>query len=101
MKVVPKVLEFEWDKGNLDKSWKKHGIAAEEAESVFLDDGAVVLPDERHSLVEKRFVVIGESNATRYLFIPFTLRKNKVRIITVRRMHKKEVEKYEKNKKTI
>lgn len=101
MRVVSDTLEFEWDKGNLDKNRKKHGITTEETESTFLDDNAIILPDEEHSLVEKRFVVIGKSNATRYLFISFTLRKNKVRIISVRRMHKKEVEKYEKIKKNI
>ena len=37
MKVIPEELEFEWDKGNLNKSRRKHGIATQEAESVFLD----------------------------------------------------------------
>ncbi len=101
MRVIPDTLDFEWDKGNLDKSRRKHGITTEEAESVFLDDNAIVLPDEKHSLVEKRFVVIGKSNVPRYLFISFCVRKKKVRIISVRRMHRKEVEKYEKIKKNI
>lgn len=101
MKVIPEGLEFEWNKGNLNKNRRKHGIATEEAESVFLDNDVVVFPDEVHSLIEKRFVAIGKSNIERYLFVSFTLRKNKVRIISVRQMHRKEVEKYEKIKENV
>ena len=30
-----KLIGFEWDGGNIDKNYKKHGITAKEAETVF------------------------------------------------------------------
>lgn len=100
MKVKDQEIEFEWDKGNLDKSRRKHGVTPEEAESVFVDENSVVLPDEKHSAVEKRFAIFGKSELKRYLYIIFTVRKNEVRIISARRMHREEVEKYDKNQKS-
>lgn len=93
------VIVFEWDKGNLDKSHRKHGVTPEEAESVFTDENSLVLPDKKHSIIEKRFAIFGKSNLNRYLYVVFTVRKEKIRIISARRMHRKEVEKYEKIKK--
>ena len=37
--VISEPIFFEWDKGNLDKSLKKHGVTNEEAEEVFFDKG--------------------------------------------------------------
>ena len=85
MKVVPEPLEFDWDKGNADKSLKKHGVIREEAESVFVDPEGLVLPDEKHSIVEKRFLLVGRSIQMRYLLVSFTVRVGKVRIISARR----------------
>ncbi|MBI3559500.1 BrnT family toxin [Candidatus Gottesmanbacteria bacterium] len=100
MKVRGQEIAFEWDEGNLHKSMRKHGVTPEEAESVFIDDNSVVLPDEKHSAVEKRFAIFGTSDVNRYVYVIFTIRKNKLRIISARRMHRKEVEKYDKNKKS-
>ena len=100
MKVINDEIVFEWDKGNLDKSSRKHGVTPEEAESVFTNEDSVVLPDETHSAVEKRFAIFGTSNFNRYVYVIFTIRNNKIRIISARRMHREEVEKYDKNKKS-
>lgn len=99
MQVKGKVVEFAWDKGNLDKSYTKHGITPKEAEEIFISEEAFVVPDVKHSQKEDRFIILGKSTAGRSLFVIFTIRKNKVRIVSARRMHKKEVEKYEKAKK--
>ncbi len=90
---------FDWDEGNLDKSRRKHGATPEEAESVFIDENSLTIPDKPHSEMEKRLVIIGKSILERYLYVVFTLRRNKVRIISARRMHREEVEKYDKIKK--
>lgn len=97
--ALGEVIIFEWNKGNLDKSRRKHGITPEEAESVFVDENSIVLPDEKHSIIEKRFAIFGKSDLNRYLYVIFTVRRKKVRIISARRMHGKEVEKYDKIKK--
>ena len=86
--------EFEWDKANKDKSRIKHGISTEEAESTF-DDIIQLLKDTKHSEKETRFILIGTSNKKRKLFISFTRRGDKIRIISARRMHKKEIDTYE------
>ena len=35
MKILPKSVEFKWDKGNIDKNLKKHGITDKESEEIF------------------------------------------------------------------
>ena len=99
MRPKPGIISFDWDEGNLDKSRRKHGVTPEETESVFSDENGFILPDERHSDQEDRQVLFGKSDQQRHLFVVFTIRDSKVRIISARRMHQKEVEKYEKIKK--
>lgn len=95
----PKTLAFEWDEANLDKSYKKHGISPKEAEEIFVSEELFVLPDKKHSLSESRHIALGKSQDGKNLFVVFTLRDKKIRIISARKMHKKEVLKYEKAKK--
>ncbi len=97
MKVKDKELAFEWDRGNLDKSRRKHGVTPEEAESVFVDDHFLIISDELHSNKEDRFIVVGISDKKRKLFIVFTIRMDKIRIISARGTHKKEGDKYGKS----
>jgi uncharacterized DUF497 family protein len=92
-------LEFEWDKGNLHKSYQKHGITPEESEQIFLDKKLIVLLDVPHSQFEDRFIAIGKTQADRSLFVVFTIRRGKIRIVSSRKMHGKEVLKYEEIKK--
>lgn len=96
MKVINKLTEFEWDKWNLDKSYFKHGVTPKETEEVFIDDKSLRIPDLKHSQTEERFIIVGKTLESKNLFIVFVIRNNKVRVISARRMHKKEVEKYEK-----
>ena len=94
------VLEFEWDEGNSHKSWQKHGVFRKDAEEVFLDPDLTVFPDLKHSVKEKRLVVVGKNIEGSHLFIVFTIRKRRLRVISARKMHNEEVEKYEKVKKS-
>jgi uncharacterized protein len=93
------VVAFEWDSGNLDKSYLKHGILPKETEEVFIDNTSIVLPDVKHSQKEARYIIVGRSLTKLYLFVVFTLRGKKVRVISARKMHREEVERYEKIKK--
>lgn len=94
MKVKDQEVTFDWDEGNLDKSRRKHGVTPEEAESVFDDKNSLIISDKPHSKTEDRFVIVGKSQKNRNLFIVFTTRSEKIRIISARRMHKEEVKKY-------
>ncbi len=99
MVIKSGIVEFEWDKGNLDKSYQKHGVTPKEAEEVFLDEESFVIPDVKHSQKEPRYILLGKTFEKKKLFIVFTIRKEKIRIISCRQMHKKEVEKYEGSQK--
>lgn len=91
-----KIVGFEWDEWNIDKSYKKHGITPNEAEEVFLDEDILVLEDTKHSKQEERFEAIGKIIKGSILFLAFTVRGDKVRIISARTANKKERRRYEK-----
>ena len=87
--------EFEWDKGNTGKN-KKHGIEDPESEEAFLDGNKVILKDAVHSAAEERLILLGKTKPGKLLYIVFTIRKNRIRIVSARRVNKKEVFLYEK-----
>lgn len=91
--IISEPIEFEWDKGNVDKNFNKHGIENREAEEVFLNN-PLISEDKKHSNVEKRYQCLGITDKNKKLFISFTIRKNKVRIISIRKMDKKETNQY-------
>ena len=88
--------EFEWDKGNIDKSFKKHKISPNEAEEIFLDKNLFLQEDFKHSQREQRFVAIGKTISKKLLLTVFTIRNYKIRIISVRIADNKERRQYEK-----
>lgn len=85
---------FDWDGGNIDKNLKKHEIGCREAEEIFLGVDSIHLEDNKHSIKEKRFARIGKNFSDRILIAFFTFRKNKIRIVSVRRANKKEKDLY-------
>ena len=96
---LSKITGFEWDRGNIDKNYDKHGITAREAEEVFTDEHQLVLEDIKHSEAEERFTIIGKSLKGHIFFISFTIRGSKVRIISARKANIKERRLYEKTQK--
>lgn len=90
-----KSFEFEWDKGNVSKN-KTHNVTDEEAEEVFFDKNRYILKDILHSAGEERFRILGKTKKARLMFIVFTKRGAKIRIISARDINKKEVHLYEK-----
>lgn len=93
---LPIPRSFDWDKGNIDKNWKKHKVYFKEAEEVFFNRPLKVFLDKKHSEREKRFVALGVTNLKRRLTIIFMLRKESIRIISARNQSKKERGEYEK-----
>jgi uncharacterized protein len=96
MKTIKGFLEFEWDKGNKDKNWKLHHVKNEEAEETFFDDKKKILKDNLHSGSENRYILLGATKKNKILFIVFTIRNKKIRIISSRNINKKEIHLYEK-----
>jgi uncharacterized DUF497 family protein len=87
---------FEWDKGNIQKNWERHGVSHIECEEAFFNNPLVVKKDAPHSTNEERYFVLGRTDTGRLLFIVFTVRNNRVRVISARDMSKKERKLYEK-----
>ena len=88
---------FDWDRGNREKC-QKHGMTLADVESVFANR-VVILPDKDNRAGEQRFRAIGRTAGGRAAFIVFTMRiqtGQRIRPISARFMHKKEVEAYEK-----
>jgi uncharacterized DUF497 family protein len=88
--------EFDWDQGNTVKNLIKHNVSCQESEEVFFDESQVILDDERHFGSEKRKLIIGKTNAGILLSVVFTVRNNKIRVISARMASKKERKLYEK-----
>lgn len=84
------ILGFDWDQRNISKSWAKHGISPFESEEIFFNQPLLVISDDPHSADEKRFYALGKTDKGRYLFVSFTMRDHKIRVISARTMSRKE-----------
>jgi uncharacterized DUF497 family protein len=81
---------FQWDAGNSAKIWERHGVTPTECEELFFNRPLIVGEDERHSEHEDRFYALGQTDAGRQLFVVFTLRARRIRVISARDMSRKE-----------
>ncbi|MBI5619454.1 BrnT family toxin [Candidatus Gottesmanbacteria bacterium] len=95
MKRLAEPIEFEWDKGNIGKP-KQHNVEQREVEEAFFDKQTVIYSDVFHSREENRYILLGKTKSNRLLYIVFTYRKTKLRVISARDINKKEVCFYEK-----
>jgi len=85
-----------WDDGNWPKCGK-HGVSRREIECLFLEGAAQVAPDMAHSTQqESRHIAVGYI-AGRALFVAFAIRGDRIRPISARYMHAREVSHYEKS----
>ena len=84
---------YDWDKHNTEKIAQKHGVLPMECEEALLGD-IIVVPDEKHSAIEQRYNALSTTFAGKMLFIVFTIRNEKIRVISARPMNKKEREVY-------
>jgi uncharacterized DUF497 family protein len=90
MNPLADCVGFDWDEGNLLKNWEKHGVSAFECEQVFFNRPLIAAPDEVHSSTEPRFYALGQTDASRLLFIAFTIRGRLIRVISARDMNRRE-----------
>ena len=88
-------IEFEWDKGNRGKN-QKHRVTDEECEEAYFDPNKVLARDPLHSDRELRHILIGKTQNGRLLFVAFTVRKKKLRVISARDLNRRERFLYEK-----
>jgi len=86
---------FEWDKSNREKNWEKHGVSPSECEEMFFNLPLVLQGDPTHSQKEPRYYALGQTAVGRRLFVSFTIRREKIRVISACDMSKKERRIYE------
>jgi len=91
-------LRFEWDEKKNRANRKRHGVSFGEAQTVFLDDNALLVDDPDHSVDEVRFLLLGLSSALRVLVICHCVREsgNVIRIISARKADRPERSAYAK-----
>jgi uncharacterized protein len=94
--VFPKPIVFEWDQGNSEKNWISHHVKNEESEEVFFDEKKKIAKDVFHSGKEQRWILLGKTKKGTILFVVYTMRQQIVRIISARKINKKEAILYEK-----
>lgn len=88
-------MEFEWDSKKATENIQKHGVAFQEAATVFGDPLAITFGDPDHSLSEDRHITFGLSLQKRLIVVSHTERGDRTRIISARLMDRKERKIYE------
>ena len=88
METTINYMLFEWDDEKNQINKRKHKISFETAANVFFDEDRIEQLDEFHSDDEERWQVIGMVDEI--LFVIYTERDDRTRIISARRADKKE-----------
>jgi uncharacterized DUF497 family protein len=86
-------MVYQWNRDKATANLRKHGIDFADAVSVFSDDLALTIPDERFD--EERFVTIGLDGFGRILVVVYTLRGEAIRVISARKASRQERQQYE------
>lgn len=74
---------FEWDDLKAASNWRDHGVTFEAAREVFKDIFAIEWDDDGQDDTEERFVTVGVVE-NHLLFVSYTLRGVRIRIISAR-----------------
>ena len=93
-KILENCTGFEWDQGNLSKNRDQHDVSTWECEQIFFNRPLIIKRDKEHSQTENRYYGLGRTNVNRLLFVVFTVRNDKIRIISAREMTDGEIERY-------
>ena len=87
-------LEFEWHKAKAEANFRRHGVSFDLAKTVFKDPFAIERLDDREEHGEERFVIIGAAEGRVLLFVAYTDREERIRIISARRATQHEQDDY-------
>ncbi len=93
MELLAACTGFQWDEGNAEKNWIKHGVSRGECEEIFFASPLLVV-DQAHSKAETRYYALGQTDAGRGLFVVFTARASLIRVISARDMSGEERKEY-------
>ena len=87
-------MEFEWHDAKAEANLQAHGVSFDLAKTVFKDPFAVERLDDREDYGEERFVLIGMAEGNVVLFVAYTEREGRMRIISARRATQNEQDDY-------
>jgi uncharacterized protein len=85
-------MAYQWDREKATANLRKHGIDFADAVSLFSDDLAITVSDERFE--EERFITIGSDALGRVLVVVYTWRGNEIRLISARKATRQERAQY-------
>jgi uncharacterized DUF497 family protein len=90
-------LRFVWDPVKAAANLRKHGVAFEEAQSVFWDERALFMDDPDHSQAEDRFILLGLSARLRILVVVhcYETDQDTITIISARKATRSERRRYQ------
>jgi uncharacterized protein len=86
-------MAYQWNREKAATNLRKHGIDFADAVSIFADDLAITITDDRFD--EERFVTIGMDAMGRVLVVVFTPRDDEIRLISARQATRTERRQYE------
>jgi uncharacterized DUF497 family protein len=92
--VLKGIKGFQWDEGNSGKNERKHGVTDRESEEIFFNKSLVIARSVKGS-PEIRYAALGKTYGSRLLTVVFTIRADRIRIISARPMSRHERERYE------
>ena len=87
---IPEFEGFDWSGCNAEKNWNSHAVTPLEAEQVFFNSPFICGDDPAHSHKESRFYALGQTDEGRVLFVAFTMRGRRLRVVSARDMSRKE-----------
>ena len=85
--------DFEWDDAKAASNWLDHGVAFGMAREAFRDAFAVEWVDDGQGVSEERFAMLAMVE-NRLLFVAYTLREERIRIISARKAEPHERRRY-------
>lgn len=90
-----KCMKFDWNKEKSRTNWDKHGIDFQTAKNLWLDEDQIEI-HAPHPIEDRRIIIAKYRN--KMWAAIYTVRDDTIRIISVRRARKREVNLYEKEK---
>ena len=93
-------ISFTWDERKNVANKRKHGVSFHEAQSVFVDERALLIGDPDHSADEDRFVLLGMSAALRTIVVChcYRIEDEVIRIISARKATRAEQNAYKRGR---
>ena len=86
-------MRYQWDENKALNNLNKHGIDFADAVLVFSDELAITIFDPRFE--EERFIIIGMDALSRVLVVVYTMRGDRIRLISARKATRNERRQYE------